>query len=156
MDPARTLGPLTVEVLNGPNLNRLGTRQPDVYGTTTLPEIERWCRDAGGSSAVRFRQSNAEHALVDWIHDAIDDEVDGIVINPGAYGFTSIAIVDALKMFAGPIIELHISNPMRRESYYHHSLIAAVATATIAGLGARGYPIAVAAVVDLCNEQFSV
>ena len=140
----------TIDVLNGPNLGRLGTRQPEVYGTTTLAEIERSCRGAVAPAEIRFRQSNAESDLIGWIHDAVDAGVDGIVINPAAYAFTSIAIVDALKMFEGPIIELHISNPMRRESYYHHSLVAGVATATIAGLGARGYPIAVSSILGLC------
>ena len=142
-----------IDVLNGPNLNRLGTRQPEVYGTNTLAEIEQWCRDAAAPAEVRFRQSNAEADLIDWIHDAVDDGVAGIVINPAAYAFTSIAIVDALKMFPGPIIELHISNPMRRESYYHHSLVAGVATATIAGLGARGYLAAVTSILDLGSQR---
>lgn len=143
----------SVHVLNGPNLGRLGTRQPEVYGTTTLLEIERWCRDAVAPDRVRFLQSDAEHDLIEWIHAAVDEPADGIVINPGAYGFTSIAITDALKMFPGPIVELHISNPMRRESYYHQSLIATVATATIAGLGARGYVVASRSVLDLVADQ---
>ena len=142
-----------IDVLNGPNLNRLGTRQPEIYGTTTLAQIEEWCTSSAAPAEVRFRQSNAEHDLIEWIHDAVDEGVDGIVINPGAYGFTSIAVVDALKMFAGPIVELHISNPMRRESYYHSSLVATVATATITGLGARGYVVALNAILDLCAER---
>ncbi len=147
-DPA-----LRVLVLNGPNLGRLGTRQPELYGSTTLAEIERWCREAAAPGDVRFLQSNAEHELIEWIHDAVDDGIDGIVINPGAFGFTSIAIVDALKMFPGPIVELHITNPLRRESYYHDSLVARVATASIAGLGARGYVVAVRAVLDLVVDD---
>lgn len=142
-----------IDVLNGPNLNRLGTRQPEVYGSNTLGEIEQWCHDAAAPAEVRFRQSNAEADLIEWIHDAVDDEVDGIVINPAAFAFTSIAIVDALKMFSGPIIELHISNPMRRESYYHHSLVASVVTATIAGLGARGYAVALSSILELTSER---
>ena len=127
-----------IYVLNGPNLNRLGTREPEVYGTTTLAEIERWCHDAAAPAGVQFRQSNAEGQLVDWIHEAIDERASGIIINPAAFTVTSVAIVDALKMFPGTIIELHISNPARRESYYHRSLVSGVATATIAGLARAG------------------
>ena len=103
-----------IYVLNGPNLNRLGTREPEVYGTTTLAEIERWCHDAAAPARVQFRQSNAEGQMVDWIHEAIDERAAGIIINPAAFTVTSIAIIDALKMFAGTIIELHISNPAER------------------------------------------
>ena len=137
-----------LHILNGPNLNRLGTREPGVYGTTTLAEIEAQCRDEAGARALVFRQTNSEAQLVDWIHEATD-EASGIVINPAAYSFTSIAIVDALKMFAGPIIEVHISNIHRREPMYHHSLVSAVATAVIAGLGPAGYRHAVRALCDL-------
>src|SRR4051794_26804364 len=107
-----------IYILNGPNLNRLGKREPAVYGTTTLADIEAQCREAAGpGQAVEFRQSNSEAQLVDWIHEAID-EGSGIIINPAGYSFTSIAILDALKMFPGPIIELHISNIHRREEHY--------------------------------------
>lgn len=135
-----------VYVLNGPNLNRLGRREPEIYGTTTLAEIETMCRNAAGGLPVEFRQSNAESELVDWIHEAIDNGA-GIVINAAGLTFTSIAILDALKMFAGPIFELHISNIHRREAIYHDSLISKVATAVIAGLGADGYGVAVDAMV---------
>lgn len=137
-----------LHILNGPNLNRLGTREPAVYGTTTLAEIEAQCRDEAGARAIVFRQTNSEAQLVDWIHAAIDDAC-GIVINPAAYSFTSIAIVDALKMFPGPIVEVHISNIHRREPMYHRSLVSPVATGVIAGLGAAGYRHAVRAVCDL-------
>ena len=140
-----------LHILNGPNLNRLGTREPAVYGTTTLAEIEALCRDEAGARAIVFRQTNSEAQLVDWIHEATDDAC-GIVINPAAYSFTSIAIVDALKMFAGPIIEVHISNIHRREAMYHDSLVSRVATAVIAGLGPAGYRHAVRAVCDLMAE----
>jgi 3-dehydroquinate dehydratase-2 len=135
-----------IYVLNGPNLNRLGTREPEIYGTTTLAEIEAICRDAAGASRVEFRQSNAECNLVDAIHDAIDHGA-GIIVNAAGLTFTSISIVDALKMFAGPVFELHISNIHRREPIYHHSLISSVATAVIMGLGADGYRSAVEAMV---------
>src|SRR6185369_6180478 len=102
-----------IYVLNGPNLNRLGKREPEIYGTTTLAEIEAMCRKAAGDRPVEFRQSNAEHELVDWIHEAIDRGV-GIIINPAGLSFRSIPILDALKMFPGPIIELHLSNIHRR------------------------------------------
>lgn len=131
-----------VFVLNGPNLNRLGKREPEIYGATTLAEIEAWCREAAGDHPLRFHQSNAEHQLVDWVHEAIDEGA-GIVINPAGLSFRSIPLLDALKMYPGPIVELHISNIHRREAIYHHSLVSKVATGVIAGLGARGYPLAV-------------
>jgi 3-dehydroquinate dehydratase-2 len=137
-----------VFVLNGPNLNRLGTREPQIYGTTTLADIEAMCRAAVPGLAVVFRQTNHEGALVEWIHEAIDTAA-AIVINPAAWSFTSIAVLDALKMFPGPIVELHISNIHRREAHYHHSYVSLAATAVICGLGAAGYPVAVKAAADL-------
>lgn len=133
-----------IYVLNGPNLNRLGKREPEIYGTTTLAEIEAMCRKAAGKLPVEFRQSNAESEIVDWIHEAIDQGA-GIVINAAGLTFTSIPILDALKMFPGPVVELHITNIHRREAIYHHSLISTVATAVIVGLGADGYRTAVEA-----------
>jgi 3-dehydroquinate dehydratase-2 len=141
-----------IYVLNGPNLNRLGKREPEIYGTTTLAEIEAMCRQAAAGYAVEFRQTNAEHQLVDWIHEAID-KGSGIVINPAGLTFRSIPILDALKMFPGPIFELHISNVHRRDAIYHDSLISKVATAVMMGLGADGYPTAVAAMVRLLGRQ---
>lgn len=129
-------------VINGPNLNRLGTREPEIYGKTTLAEIEALCREAAGGRPVRFHQSNAEHEIVGWIHEAID-EAAGILINPAGFSFTSVAILDALKMFPGPIIEFHISNIHRREEIYHRSLVSRVATAVLAGLGPQGYATAI-------------
>ena len=143
-----------VYVINGPNLNRLGSREPAIYGTTTLAQIEAMCRAAAGGHPLEFRQSNAEHQIVDWIHDAID-QGSGIVINPAGLTFRSIPILDALKMFSGPIIELHISNVYRREEIYHHSLISPVATAVIMGLGPDGYPTAVAAMLRLLGAGAS-
>lgn len=134
-----------IYILNGPNLNRLGRREPEIYGKVTIGEIEGHCRRAAGDRPVEFRQSNSESQLIDWIHEAIDLGA-GIVINPAAYSFTSIAILDALKMFPGPIVELHISNIHRREPHYHHSFVSKVATAVIAGLGPEGYPVAVNAI----------
>lgn len=141
-----------IYVLNGPNLNRLGKREPEIYGHTTLAEIEAMCRDAAGERPVEFRQSNAEHELVDWIHEAIDAPAGGILINPAGLTFRSIPLLDALKMFPGPIIEFHISNIHRREEIYHHSLVSGVATAVLAGLGPRGYPLAVTALIDMIAD----
>ena len=137
-------------ILNGPNLNRLGKREPEIYGATTLAEVEAICREAAGARPVRFHQTNAEHQLVDWVHEACDDGA-GILINPAGLSFRSIPLLDALKMFPGPIVEFHISNIHRREEIYHHSLVSKAATAVIAGLGARGYAIGVRALLDLVD-----
>ena len=136
-----------IYVLNGPNLNRLGTREPAIYGKATLADVEQYCREAAGGYPIEFRQSNSEAEIIGWIHQAIDNG-SGIIINPAAFTFTSIAILDALKMFEGPIIELHISNIHKREPYYHHSLVSKVATAVIAGLGAEGYRAATKAMIE--------
>ena len=130
-------------VLNGPNLNRLGKREPEIYGRTTLAEIEAMCREAADGWPVRFHQSNFEGEIVNWIHEAVDSDA-GIVINPAGLSFSSIPILDALKMSAGPIIELHISNIHKREPIYHRSYVSMRADAVMAGLGARGYATAVA------------
>ena len=142
-----------IYVLNGPNLNRLGKREPEIYGKATLADVERYCREAAGAQPIVFRQSNSEPQIIEWIHEAIDDGA-GIIINPAAFTFTSMAIMDALKMFPGPIIELHISNIHRREPIYHRSYVSPVATAVIAGLGTNGYAIAVRAMQDLIASHF--
>jgi len=139
-----------IYVLNGPNLNRLGTREPQIYGTTTLAEIEAMCRAEAGSQPIEFRQTNSESQLIDWVHEAIDRGA-GIIINPAAFTFTSLALLDALKMFPGPIIELHLSNIHRREPMYHNSLVSKAATAVIAGLGARGYVTALRAMREMAR-----
>jgi 3-dehydroquinate dehydratase-2 len=136
----------SIYVLNGPNLNRLGKREPEIYGKTTLAQVEAICRKAAGAWPLEFRQSNAEHELIDWIHEAIDKGA-AIVINPAGFTFTSVAIMDALKMFPGPIVELHISNVHKREAVYHNSLMSAVVTAVMMGLGVDGYRTAVEAMV---------
>lgn len=140
-----------VFVLNGPNLNRLGTREPQVYGTTTLADIEALCRAAVPGLAIDFRQTNHEGELIEWIHEAIGGAA-AIVINPAAWSFTSIALLDALKMFPGPIVEVHISNIHKREAHYHHSYVSLVATAVIAGLGAEGYVAAVRSMSKLLRS----
>jgi 3-dehydroquinate dehydratase-2 len=140
-----------IYILNGPNLNRLGTREPEIYGRTTLAEVETLCRDAASGYPTIFRQSNREYEIIEWVHEAID-EGGGIIINPAAFTFTSMAIMDALKMFPGPLIELHISNIHKREPIYHKSYVSPVATAVIAGLGTNGYPVAVRAILDMINQ----
>jgi len=141
----------SIYVLNGPNLNRLGRREPEIYGKVTLAEIEERCRKEAGNRPIEFRQTNSESQLIDWIHEAIDLG-SGILINPAAYSFTSIAILDALKMFPGPIVELHISNIHRREEHYHHSYVSKIATAVIAGLGPDGYVLAIRAIVQMIDR----
>jgi len=142
----------TIWVLNGPNLNLLGTREPDIYGSATLSDIETVTRakaDALGVALV-FRQSNHEGELVSWIQEA-RGQAGAIVINAAAYTHTSVAIHDALKAFEGPVIELHLSNPHRREAFRHVSHVATAATGVIAGFGAAGYPLAVEAAVGLLS-----
>lgn len=133
-----------IYVLNGPNLNRLGLREPQIYGSTTIVQIEDLCRSSAGDRPVEFRQTNSEERLIDWVHEAIDAAA-GIIINPAAYTFTSLALFDALKMFPGPIFELHITNVHKREAVYHHSHVSRVATAVMAGFGAEGYGVAMGA-----------
>jgi 3-dehydroquinate dehydratase-2 len=141
-------------ILNGPNLNLLGTREPHIYGSTTLADVEKMCqaRARQRGLAISFRQSNSESQIVEWIHEAING-ADGIIINPAAYTHTSVAILDALNMVKAPIIELHISNPHRREPFRHHSYVTFAATALICGLGVNGYPIAVEAMADLIKDR---
>ncbi len=142
--------PKPVYILNGPNLNLLGTREPHIYGTTTLAEVEATCHQRAQTVGLEidFRQTNHEGQLVDWIQEAIGAAV-GIIINPAAYTHTSVAILDALKNFSGPIIELHISNPHQREEFRHRSFVTPVATATLAGFGVYGYGLAVEAMAHL-------
>ena len=133
----------TIHVLNGPNLNLLGKRQPEVYGTTTLADIEAMCRDAAdrlGLSLV-FAQTNSEGGLVDLIQAARDGGA-GIVINPAAYTHTSVAVLDALNAFYGPVIEVHLSQVHRREAFRHRSLVSRRADAVLAGCGPQGYVLA--------------
>ena len=138
-------------ILNGPNLNRLGKREPAIYGKTTLAEIEAQCRAEAGAVPVEFRQSNSEAQLIDWIHEAIGGG-SAIVINPAAFSFTSMAIMDALKMFPGPVVEVHLSNIHKREEMYHHSYMSKVATAVIAGLGPAGYRAAISAILEMLGD----
>lgn len=138
------LSPPSLLLLNGPNLNLLGTRQPEIYGSTTLAQIEQQVTEAAGGFglAVRALQSNHEGALVDAIH-AARGECAGIIINPGAYSHTSVAIADALTAVELPVAEVHLSNIHRREAFRHHSYVSAVAEVVIAGAGPQGYLLAV-------------
>jgi 3-dehydroquinate dehydratase-2 len=137
-------------VLNGPNLNLLGSREPEIYGRDTLADVERVCRrlaEAAGAS-LAFHQSNREDALIDWIH-AARGTVDGIVINPAAFTHTSVALLDALTAFEGPVIEVHISNVHRRESFRHHSYVSLRADGVIVGCGVQGYELAILRLLHL-------
>jgi 3-dehydroquinate dehydratase-2 len=127
-------------ILNGPNLNLLGTREPEVYGRETLADVERACRKTAETLGLEidFRQSNREGELVDWIQEACEHHA-GIIVNAGAYSHTSVAILDALKAAERPVIEVHLSNLFRREAFRHHSYISQAAQGVICGLGAAGY-----------------
>jgi 3-dehydroquinate dehydratase-2 len=137
-------------VLNGPNLNLLGEREPEIYGTTTLKDIEALCVDAAKKHglSIDFRQSNHEGELIDWVHEARSKHA-GIIINAGGYTHTSVALHDALKAVTIPIIEVHLSDPKARESFRHHSYIEAVAKQSITGKGAQGYALAIDAIAPL-------
>ncbi len=134
---------VSVLIINGPNLNLLGQREPTIYGRETLLEVEIQCRALGAELGldVTFKQSNAEHELIDWIHSA-RKSVAAIIINPGAYSHTSIAILDALNACECPILEVHISNIHRREDFRHHSYVSLAAAGVIAGFGIHGYLLA--------------
>ena len=140
----------TLLILNGPNLNLLGTREPDVYGHETLDDVQARCTALAADLGVSidFRQSNHEGQLVDWVQQA-RGTADGIVINPAAYTHTSVAILDALTMFAGPVIEVHISNIHKRETFRHHSFVSGRADGVIAGCGTEGYLLAMRRLASL-------
>ena len=143
----------SIFILNGPNLNLLGKRQPEIYGHETLADVEARCRSVGDELAltVEFRQSNAEHQLVDWIQEAREAAA-GIIINPAAYSHTSIAILDALKACECPILEVHISNIHRREPFRHHSYVSQAATGVVAGFGTHGYVLALRHMAHLIGD----
>lgn len=138
----------SILILNGPNLNLLGTRQPEVYGATTLKDIEAMCREhaARRNAELEFAQSNCEGALIDHIH-AAKGRHRGIILNAGAYTHTSIALMDAIASVELPVVELHLSNVHAREEFRHHSYIAKVAVGVICGFGAAGYPLAMDALL---------
>jgi 3-dehydroquinate dehydratase-2 len=140
----------TIFILNGPNHNLLGEREPEIYGSTTLNDIRAWCEAEAKELglAIDFRQSNFEGEIIEAIH-AARKQAAGVIINPAGYTFTSVAILDALKMFDGPKIELHISNVHKREEIYHRSLVSRTATAVMAGFGAYGYRLAMRAMAEM-------
>lgn len=132
-----------IYILNGPNLNLLGKRQPEIYGAETLADVELRCTALAADLglAVRFHQSNHEGQIIDWVHQARDEGA-GIIINPGAFTHTSVAILDALNAFDGPVLEVHISNVHKREPFRHHSYVSLRAEGVIAGFGTEGYLLA--------------
>jgi 3-dehydroquinate dehydratase-2 len=145
----------TIHVLNGPNLNLLGTREPQTYGSATLKDVERLCRQAAKRHGltVVLRQSNREGELIDWIHEAAAQQVAGILLNAGGYTHTSVAIRDAIAAVKVPVIEVHISNIFARESFRHVSHIAPVAKASLCGFGVQGYALAIDGLAALIGAQ---
>ena len=143
-----------VYVLNGPNLNLLGKRQPHIYGHETLADVERDCRALAAELALelRFHQSNREYEIIDWVHAAREDGA-AIVINPAAFTHTSVAILDALNTFDGPVLEVHISNVHKREEFRHHSFVSTRADGVIAGFGTQGYQLALRRAARLIDEK---
>lgn len=139
-----------VLVINGPNLGRLGSREPDVYGTTTHADLARVCEAAAAALGLtaEVRQTDSESELIGWIHEAVDGRLP-LVINPAAFSHYSYGLRDALAMRTAPVIEVHITNPAARESFRHHSVVSAVADGTIAGLGLQSYELALAAIARL-------
>ena len=142
-----------VYVLNGPNLNLLGKRQPHIYGHETLADVEADCRRVAGKLGLelRFHQSNREYEIIDWIHEAREAAC-GIVINPAAFTHTSVAILDALNTFEATVIEVHISNVHKREEFRHHSYVSLRADGVIAGLGTQGYTLALRRLAHLLDK----
>ena len=145
---------LTIYLLNGPNLNLLGEREPAIYGKGTLADLEKLSQDAADAvgATLFFRQSNHEGELVDWIQDA-RRQAGGLIINAGAYTHTSVAIHDALKVLTIPVVEVHLSNPGVREEFRHKSLVSPAASGVIAGFGPLGYRLAIQAVVALIEQK---
>ena len=142
----------TIYVLNGPNLNLLGKRQPEIYGHETLQDVAALCEAvAGDGFDIRLLQSNHEGQIIDWIHEARETSC-GIVINPGAFTHTSIAILDALNAYDPPVIEVHISQVHKREAFRHHAYVSLRADGVIAGLGLEGYAAAVRRVCQLARQ----
>ena len=143
----------TVYILNGPNLNLLGKRQPAIYGQETLADVERDCRVLAAELhlELRFHQSNREYEIIDWIHEA-RETAGGIAINPAAFTHTSVAILDALNAFDAPVIEVHISNVHKREPFRHHSFVSSRADGVIAGFGTQGYLLALRRLARLIDD----
>jgi 3-dehydroquinate dehydratase-2 len=146
-----------VHVLNGPNLNLLGTREPKTYGRATLKDVEKLCREAASRHKLDlvFRQSNHEGELIDWIHEAAAEKAAGVVLNPGGYTHTSVALRDAVGGVKVPVVEVHISNIFAREDFRHHSHVAPVARATLAGFGVEGYALAISGLAAMLGKRKS-
>ena len=149
MDQDRS-GAGVIWVLNGPNLDRLGTREPETYGRETLADLENRCRGVAEElgATLRFEQSNHEGVLIDWLHEASDTGAIGVVLNPAGFSHTSVALRDAVAAIATPVVEVHISNIHAREPFRHVSLVSGAARGTIAGLGTDGYGLAMRYLVD--------
>ena len=147
------MSPIVV-VLNGPNLNLLGKREPEIYGHETLADVEADCRRIGAELglSIEFHQSTREYEIIEWIH-AARDRAAAIVINPAAFTHTSVAILDALHTFAGPIIEVHISNVHKRETFRHHSYVSSVASGVVVGCGTQGYDLALRRIAKLIGAK---
>ena len=145
---------LPIYVLNGPNLNLLGRREPEIYGTQTLADIEKAMTERAEffGWTVDFRQGNSEGTLVDWLHEAREKAV-GVVLNAGAYSHTSIALLDACRALGKPLVEVHLSNPYAREHFRRHSYISEAANGVICGFGGAGYALAVDALSELLRAQ---
>ena len=145
----------TIYILNGPNMNLLGTREPEKYGRATLADVEKLCRDTAArfGLAVVFRQSNMEGEIVTWIQEAHAQKAAGILLNPAGYTTTSIAIMDALLGVKVPTVEVHISNIHAREKFRHHSYISKVARGVICGMGVQGYVLAIDGLSSLLSKQ---
>lgn len=144
--------PLVLHVLNGPNLNLLGAREPDIYGHATLADVQAVCEAAADGASVTFRQTNHEGELIDWIHEA-REQASALVINPAGYGHTSVALLDALKTLTIPIVECHLSNPAARERFRHRSYVSPVAAGVVSGFGPFSYELAVKAALRLAQEH---
>jgi len=146
--------PKPIYVLNGPNLNLLGVREPDIYGKTTLDDIRQGCVDLGKALGfpVEFRQSNHEGELVDWIQEA-RTEASALVINPAAYGHTSVALLDALKTLSVPVVECHLSHLATREDFRHQTFVSKAAAGIVAGFGAKSYDLAIQAAAHLAGPK---
>lgn len=145
---------LPIYVLNGPNLNLLGQREPEIYGSTTLDEIGQQvaARAKSHGLGVVFRQSNQEGELIDWLQEARDKSA-GVILNPAGFGHTSVALLDACRMLAQPLIEVHLSNPHQREHFRRRSFISQAATGVICGLHAQGYLLAIDAVAQIIKDK---
>jgi 3-dehydroquinate dehydratase-2 len=147
--------PKTLYVLNGPNLNLLGTREPELYGRSTLADVEKLCRATAKRHGlmVEFRQSNHEGELVDWIQEARAKKAAGLILNPAGYTTTSVAILDALFTMEAPVIEVHITNIHTREPFRHHSYVSKAARAVICGFGVQGYALAITGLAALIDAK---